>query len=144
MIEIRKITTDEDLQQAFRVRRIVFMEEQMVSEADEFDGFEDNSVHYMGLYDQVPCGAARWRKTNEGIKLERFAVLPEFRGKGVGYALVDQVLRDARAADGGQPVRIYLNAQVDVVELYRKFGFKPVGAVFLECDIQHQQMELTD
>ncbi len=141
MISVQKLAPGEDLSEVFTIRRVVFMDEQHVPEADEFDQFEEESVHYLALYENIPCGAARWRSTDNGIKLERFAVLPEFRGKGVGYALVDKVISDVIRENRSGHDRMYLNAQVDVVGLYRKFGFKPVGEVFDECDILHQQME---
>ncbi len=143
MIEIRKIDREEDLNQAFLVRRVVFMDEQHVSEEEEFDQFEEESVHFLALYEHIPCGAARWRQTDEGVKLERFAVLEAFRGKGIGKELVSAVLKDAKTATGNDDITFYLNAQLDAVGLYDQFGFVPVGDVFLECDIKHQRMELT-
>nr|GFD49624.1 hypothetical protein [Tanacetum cinerariifolium] len=53
--------------------------------------------HYLARVDGQPAGAARWRPTANGVKLERFAVLDEFRNQGVGEALVKQVLADVRA-----------------------------------------------
>ncbi|MNV76904.1 putative N-acetyltransferase YjcF [compost metagenome] len=83
-----------------------------------------------------PCGACRWRKTENGYKLERFAVLKEFRGKRVGQALVAAALSDLPAdAD-----YIYLNAQLDAMPLYAKFGFAAEGDQFEEAGIQHFKM----
>ncbi len=140
MITIRKINDEQDLMRAFQIRRIVFMDEQQVPEEEEFDQFEKESVHFLAFLEDEPCGAARWRKTGEGCKLERFAVLKEFRGKGVGMALVRSVIDDIRMDDNDLPM--YLNAQVDAVPLYEKFGFTSVGDIFMECDIKHQRMEL--
>jgi predicted GNAT family N-acyltransferase len=80
-------------------------------------------------------GHARWRKTDKGYKLERFAVLSKFRG-GVGQSLVKAVLADLPAdAD-----YIYLHAQTPAVSLYEKFGFEKSGPKFEEAGIKHYKM----
>jgi len=86
----------------------------------------------------VSVGASRWRKTDKGYKLERFAVLKEFRGMGVGQELVKTVLADL--PDDAQ--YIYLNAQIGAIGLYARFGFIKVGEQFEEAAIQHFKMEL--
>ena len=139
-ILVKKIDEPHLLRQAFAVRRIVFVDEQRVSVEDEFDEFEDSSAHFLALADgDTPCGAARWRQTDKGVKLERFAVLQAYRGKGVGSALVEAVMHDIDAS--GVTGKRYLHAQLDAVALYAKFGFKAVGEQFSECDIMHQGME---
>lgn len=136
-ITVKKVTSDTDLQKAFTVRRVVFVEEQNCPPELEWEN-EDVSIHFLALVDGIPAGASRWRKTENGYKLERFAVLKEFRGIGVGQELVKAVLADLpRDAD-----YVYLNAQLDAMGLYSKFGFKKVGEQFEEAGIQHFKMEL--
>lgn len=136
-ITVKKVTSETDLQKAFTVRRIVFVEEQNCPPELEWEN-EDVSIHFLALVDEIPAGASRWRKTEKGYKLERFAVLKEFRGMGVGQELVKTVLADLpKDAD-----YVYLNAQLDAMGLYSKFGFKKVGEQFEEAGIQHFKMEL--
>jgi predicted GNAT family N-acyltransferase len=118
------------------------VEEQHVPEQDEYDEFENTARHFLAFFDSVPCGTARWRFTEKGVKLERFAVLKEFRGKGVGYQLVEFVLRDVKSHQVYSNQKIYLNAQITAMDLYAKSGFKKVGEMFVECDIMHFQMVL--
>jgi predicted GNAT family N-acyltransferase len=141
-ISVRKINDEPELSQAFEIRKVVFIREQKVPVEEEFDLYDEESEHYLAYYSDTPCGVARWRFTDLGnsIKLERYAVLKEFRNKGVGSALVKKTLEDALEVVGCD--KIYLNAQLDAVPLYQRFGFVPVGEVFLECDIKHLQMEL--
>ena len=134
-LQVIKIRTQEELESAFAIRRKVFVEEQGCPPELEWEN-EDVSTHFLALLDNQPCGACRWRKTEKGFKLERFAVLKEFRGKRVGQALVAAVLADIP----GNPDTIYLNAQVDAVGLYAKFGFAVVGEQFEEAGIQHYKM----
>jgi predicted GNAT family N-acyltransferase len=139
-IEVRKIASDEDLEQAFYIRRKVFMEEQKVSEQDEYDGLDEASVHFLAFFGSQPAGTARWRYGKNGVKLERFATLVSFRGKGIGKALVKEVLKDVLAT---VPLgtRIFLHAQIEVVDLYQSEGFITVGQQFEECNILHIEME---
>ncbi len=125
---------------AFDLRNEVFVVEQMVSRADEFDEFEEISTHFVVLDGDVPVGAARWRVTKNGIKLERFAVKKSHRGAGVGSFLVEAVLTDI-VQKKGQGQYLYLHAQLTAIPLYEKFNFKKTGPQFSECDIQHFKME---
>ncbi|MBK9319533.1 MAG: GNAT family N-acetyltransferase [Bacteroidetes bacterium] len=120
----------------FAIRQKVFAEEQHVSHEEEYDEHEDESMHYMLLVDKQPAGTARWRFTNDGIKLERFALLPEFRNKGYGSFLVNTVLKDV--IPYGK--MIYLNAQVNAMNLYSRAGFYQVGELFYEANIPHFKM----
>lgn len=126
---------DPELEKAFEIRRKVFVEEQHCPADIEYQN-DDVSVHFLAMCDGEPCGAARWRRTENGIKLERFAVLPSFRKKGVGAHLVKAVLGDLPR----DATHIYLNAQLSAVDFYRPFGFRPVGEQFEEAGIKHQQM----
>ncbi len=137
---VTKIQSDEDLQKAFAIREEVFMKEQQVSREDEYDGFDAESHHYLGSVNGEPAGTARWRRTGEGIKLERFCVLPGFRRRGLANELVRVVMKDILALMAPNE-KVYLHAQVDVIALYESAGFKKVGNEFLECNIRHQTME---
>ncbi len=129
--------TDEDFEKIFSIRKKVFVEEQGVPELEEYDGYEAVAHHYLALWEGVPAGCARWRITPYmSIKLERFAVLPEYRGKRIGVALVQAVLNELPA---GYP--IMLHAQEHAVGFYEKLGFGVVGEKFYECDIAHFAME---
>ncbi len=141
-LSVEKITDKETFAQAVQIRKAVFVLEQKVDPNDEYDQFEETSHHFLAKLDGKPAGAARWRRTEKGIKLERFAVLKEFRGKGVGQALVQAVLQDVRSMPDSESQVIYLHAQLNAVALYSKFGFQTVGNQFEECNIKHYKMEL--
>ena len=136
-ITVEKISDQEVLEKVFEIRRVVFVLEQNCPPELEWE-FEDESTHFMASVGGVPAGAARWRKTEYGYKLERFAVLKEFRGRGVGQALVSTVLADLPA----EADYVYLNAQLPAMGLYEKFGFEKVGEMFEEAGIQHFKMVL--
>jgi predicted GNAT family N-acyltransferase len=143
MPTVNKITTKEGLQDAFGIRELVFVVEQEVDAAEEYDEYEDSSVHFLAEIDGTPVGTARWRFTPNGVKMERFAVLKDARGQGVGQALVAAVLADIAQHPEGKGKKRYLHAQIHAMPLYAKFGFQAVGDQFEECDILHYKMELS-
>lgn len=125
-----------DRELTYMVREKVFMEEQKVPHDIEFE-FENESHPYLALLDGEPVGTARWRKTKEGIKLERFAVLKEHRNKGIATQLLRRILDDL-----GSEKLLYLHAQTSAALFYEKNGFKPTGEKFVEAGLEHIKMYL--
>ena len=139
MIEVKKFSIDDRdfAEQAFSIRRKVFVDEQGVDQNLEYDK-EDESTHYLLLLAGKPIAAARWRETEKGIKLERFAVLPEFRNRGFGEIILEKVLEDVKLT--GKTV--YLHSQVRAVPFYERNGFIKEGDMFVEAGIEHYYMKL--
>jgi predicted GNAT family N-acyltransferase len=140
MITVHQIEAPADLQAAFAIREKVFVEEQRVPREEEYDEFETSARHYLATADGTPCGAARWRKTDKGVKLERFAVLPQYRNQEVGGHILRRVIADVKAAYPNETM--YLHAQVPAMNFYARQGFEKVGEMFSECDIDHYKMIL--
>jgi predicted GNAT family N-acyltransferase len=136
MIRVLFISNNEFLRTAFAIRQKVFVEEQQVDPHLEYDEFEKISRHYLATVDNTPAGTARWRSTEKGIKMERFAVLTPYRCQGVGSALLLHLLKDI----GKQPKDIYLHAQNQVIPFYEKHGFRISGGEFEEAGILHHKM----
>jgi predicted GNAT family N-acyltransferase len=133
-IKVKKVSDPADLETVFAIRRQVFVVEQNCPPELEWE-FEEESIHFLATVNGEPAGAARWRKTDNGYKLERFSVLSAFRG-GVGKELVQAVLNDLPAdAD-----YIYMHAQLPAITLYEKFGFEKTGPEFEEAGIRHYKM----
>lgn len=127
------------------IRRKVFIEEQSIDESIEADEHDAHAYHYMLLLNtsnekQTPIGTARWRITDKGVKLERFAVLKEYRNKGFGKIILDTILTDVIPLN--KP--IYLHAQDSAVNFYLKNGFKIEGKDFIEADLKHYKMNFTN
>jgi len=134
-IQISKVTDPALLEKVFAIRREVFVGEQNCAPELEWE-FEDESNHFLATVNGEPAGASRWRKTEKGYKLERFAVLKKFRGIGVGQQLVKAVLNDL--PKGAE--HVYLHAQIQAVSLYEKFSFEKIGDEFEEAGIRHYKM----
>ena len=134
-IDIKIIENDDDLQICQSIRGEVFILEQNISKDVEMDDTLINATYILATIQDEPVGTARWRYTEYGIKLERFAVLKNYRGMGIGKALVRFILESLK-----REKNIYLNAQESVIKFYEKLGFICYGELFIEAEIHHQKM----
>ncbi|MFM9056668.1 MAG: GNAT family N-acetyltransferase [Bacteroidota bacterium] len=124
--------------QASAIRQQVFVVEQQVDHAEEYDEFEQTSRHVLLTYNGISIGTARWRHTEKGVKLERFAVLKEYRGHGAGSVILNEILKEATVPHK----TVYLHAQLPAMNLYRRAGFKEQGELFYEAGLAHYKMVL--
>lgn len=113
------------------VRRRVFVVEQSVPESLEWDDFDVPSRHALAEATGHPIGTGRLLPDGH---IGRMAVLPAWRGQGVGSALLQTLL--AEAANAGHS-RVRLSAQVQAVDFYRRFGFTTEGTAYMEAGIAH-------
>jgi len=138
MTEIKKFTfADKDLLHlSNEIRRKVFIVEQLVPSEIEYE-HEEEGNYYLLYYQEMPVATARWRSTPNGIKLERFAMLKEYRNKGLGTILLNGVMQEV------QPLgrEIYLHSQVAAVNYYKRAGFRESGSHFMEAGIEHVLMK---
>jgi predicted GNAT family N-acyltransferase len=137
MFSVKRFSSsDKELfEQASSIRRAVFVEEQGVDAALEYE-HEEEAHHYLLILGEKPIATARWRETEKGIKLERFAVLPAFRNRGLGEIILKEVLNDVITTGK----TIYLHAQVKAVPFYQRNGFVIEGPQFTEAGIEHFKM----
>lgn len=140
-IEILEVRSRERLEQAFAIRRAVFVGEQGVSETLEIDGRDDEAQHLLALRDGDPVGTLRLRWVEGGrvAKIERVAVLPRARGVQVGRILIEAAVALARTARAEQAL---LHAQTVVQGFYARLGFVAFGPEFTEDGIPHVAMHL--
>ena len=126
--------------EAEKIRIKVFVEEQNTDFDEEFDGLDKKAEHFLIFFDNKPVGTSRVRITEEGVKIERFAVLKQYRGKNTGAELLKKILEEYLPLNQ----KIYLNAQVQAMKFYEKFGFKKTGKLFYEANIKHYKMIYSD
>ena len=118
------------------IRNKVFVEEQGVPPELEWDGLDEASYHVLACGpDGLPIGTGRLLQDG---RIGRLAVLPEWRGKGVGRALLELLLVIANKM-GNEEVK--LHSQTQVVGFYRKRGFTRYGKEFVEAGIPHIAMK---
>jgi predicted GNAT family N-acyltransferase len=118
------------------IRRRVFIEEQGVPREIEWDGREVEALHAIAELDGEPIGCGRLLPDG---RIGRLAVLPAFRGQGVGARLLEMLLGLARRR--GQAT-VHLHAQLPARAFYERAGFRVRGEPFQEAGIAHIDMEL--
>jgi predicted GNAT family N-acyltransferase len=121
-----------------RVRRAVFIDEQGVPEAMEWDADDAGAVHFIALDEAgQPIGCARLLPDGH---IGRMAVLPAWRGRGVGSALLAAALSAAQARGHAM---LRLSAQTHAAGFYARAGFVAVGEEYEEAGIPHVAMQKT-
>ena len=120
------------------VRRAVFIDEQGVPEAMEWDEHDAVSVHWLATSDDgTPIGCARLLPDGH---IGRMAVLPAWRGRGVGHALLAAAI-DAAQTRGYTTLK--LSAQTHAAAFYAQAGFIVVGDEYEEAGIPHVAMQMS-
>jgi len=138
---LKKISSEKELEQAFRIRVRVFVREQGVPEELELDDDDKQALHLLAFVGTKAIGTARRVMRNHQAKIGRMAVLKRHRRKKVGKKLLTRAIATAKKQAAR---KIYLHAQVPVVGFYESAGFRCVGPVFEEAGIAHRKMVLKD
>ncbi|MEZ5195863.1 MAG: GNAT family N-acetyltransferase [Bacteroidales bacterium] len=138
MVSIKKFRFQDNelLRLSNKIRTLVFVEEQNVDPELEYE-FEEEGNFYLMYFKNKPIATARWRETAKGIKLERFALLKEYRNRGLGTILLKELLADVSKLNK----TIYLHSQVNAINYYKREGFIEKGDRFFEANIEHILME---
>ncbi|NNK16069.1 MAG: GNAT family N-acetyltransferase [Sulfitobacter sp.] len=132
----RRIEVSTDIATCLRLRREVFIEEQGVSEADEIDDLDEQSLHLIAFVDDAPAGTARITIQRDIAKIGRVCVLRPYRGTGLGADLIRKALEVAR----GKATTAKLGAQVHALRFYERLGFVATGPVYDDAGIDHRDM----
>ena len=135
-----KIKSPEELNISFQIRKKVFCEEQKISEKIEFDNLDHLCEHFLIDKDKSYIATARVRpKSKKVFKIERVAVLPEFRRLKVGSLLINEIVEFY--LNNKKNNSIILHSQVAVEEFYKSLNFISYGDQFYEDGIPHIAME---
>lgn len=119
------------------IRREVFIDEQGVPAAEEYEDYEDLYTHFC-LYDgDQLAGYLRVIREQDQLRIGRVAVRIPYRQRGLGTRLM--AAAETYGAHIGCKIAM-LHAQLQAQEFYRKLGYIPSGEIFLEANIEHVQM----
>ena len=138
-LQVRRVTCETELKQAFAIRMRVFVREQGVPADIELDRDDRRAIHFLAFADKKAIGTARIVIHRGSAKIGRMAVIKKYRRRGVGAKLLQRAIATAKRL---RPKKIYLHAQVAVSGFYEKFKFIPVGPIFDEAEIPHRKMVL--
>jgi len=118
------------------IRKVVFIEEQNVPQAEEWDGRDPQCLHFLLHVDDRPVGTARLLPDGH---IGRVAILEEVRSQGLGLHLMEATLVAAREAGHHA---VHLDAQTYAIPFYERLGFIAHGDEFLDANIPHYHMSL--
>ena len=135
-----QIQPTRDIATCRTLRRIVFIEEQGVPEADEVDDKDNTAIHLLATDTGTPVGSARLLITGDIGKIGRVCVLKSHRGTGLGAALIHAAVAELRR-HGLTTAK--LGAQTHAIGFYERLGFTATGPKYMDAGIPHRDMALS-
>ena len=137
-LKIKTVQYQDSMVVINQIRTKVFQGEQGVSAELEFDGLDANATHFLAYINGTAVGTARIRELDwDTVKIERLAVLPDYRKQGIGKQLMKSAL--SAIAQRGKFL-VIVHAQAYIASLYQQLGFAIVGEPFNEAGIPHVKM----
>lgn len=140
-MEIKIATTLAELEQAFHIREIVFVQEQhcpLEDEFDQYDHLDAACTHVIAYVGEKAVGTGRIRLVDNAGKLERICILKEWRQKGVGKEIIKAL--EAIALQKGAS-SLLLHGQQHAEGFYHRLGYETASDVFIEDGIPHLLMK---
>jgi predicted GNAT family N-acyltransferase len=135
LFSVEAVEYDGALPALRQVRDAVFVDEQQVPVELERDDLDPLCRHVLARDGQgQPIGTGRLTPEH---RIGRMAVLADWRGRGVGNAVLLALLDEARQLGWRE---VSLHAQASAIGFYARHGFLPYEARFLEAGIEHQSM----
>ncbi|WP_462409933.1 GNAT family N-acetyltransferase [Neobacillus sp. Marseille-QA0830] len=134
---VKIVENNTELEDAYSIRRTVFVEEQNVPIEEEIDQYEDDAIHFVMYDNGAPVAAGRFRNVDGYGKVERICVLKDARKLGAGKAVMDKI--EAFAQENGFH-KLKLNAQTHAIPFYARLGYEIVSEEFLDAGIPHKTM----
>ncbi len=136
-LQIETVKYQDKIAAIKHIRTQVFQKEQKVSPELEFDGLDADAIQFLAYLNGKAVATARIREIDaDTVKIERLAVLPEYRKQGIGKQLMESALSVSRL-DKSQ---VIVHAQEYIASLYQQLGFEVVGERFNEAGIAHVKM----
>ena len=139
-LEIRLAQNNDEYQVILDIRHTIFVKEQNIPIESEYDGLDKDAMHILVKLEEKLIGCARIRIFEKRFKLERIAILKEFRHNGFGTRLMKYLIQFSKESHA---IEISIHAQYYLKTFYEELGFKQRGEAFFEVGIKHIEMYLT-
>jgi len=125
---------------SLNIRKTVFVKEQKVPQNLEIDNLEADCTYFNLYLDDKAVATARFYPTDDnGVHVQRVAVLKEYRQKHLGSELLTAIFTYAKQQDYSY---VILGAQDHAQKFYKKLGFEVIGRQYQEVGIAHHDMKL--
>jgi len=139
-VTVKVVENEQELNDAYTVRKTVFIEEQHVPEDEEIDQYESDAIHFVLYHEGTPIGAGRFRILDGCGKVERICVLKEARNHGAGREIMAGIEQFAKQHGIN---KLKLNAQTHAIPFYAGLGYEVVSEEFIDAGIPHKAMVKT-
>jgi ribosomal protein S18 acetylase RimI-like enzyme len=113
-------------------QKAAFLRMQFEAQHAHYQKFYPDAQFLLVLVDDVPAGRLYVHRGPSELRLIDIALLPGFRGKGLGAALLRELLEEARGS--GRAVTIHVERNNRALHLYERLGFRTVtddGGLYL-------------
>ena len=135
---VTQTSWDKHKKDLIRIRTLVFINEQLVPPELEWDGYDNDCWHVIASTNDGEY-IATGRMLYDG-HIGRMAVLPTFRGQGIGGAMLNELINLAKQQGLKE---VFLHAQTSAIEFYQKHGFIISSDEFMDAGIPHVTMRKT-
>lgn len=131
----------DDINTCYKLRKIVFVDEQKVPIEEEIDKYDESAVHFLLFRENVPIGAGRIYQEDdiETAIVGRICILKDYRNTGAGWFLMNEIIDYCKKQDFS---KIVLGAQEYALEFYQKLGFEACSQRYMDTNIPHFKMHL--
>jgi ribosomal protein S18 acetylase RimI-like enzyme len=116
--ELALVDWDDDTKRAF-------VEHQFSAQDAHYREHYDGATFDVVEADGRPAGRLYVHRGQEDIRIMDIAVTPEFRGRGIGTALLEQLMAEAESS--GRSLSIHVEMDNPARVLYERLGFVPEG-----------------
>lgn len=137
LIKSKILKRPDCLEDCFKVRYEVFVDEQGFDKSIELDELDDVAYHVLITDNDKPIATARYFSNDDNYKIGRVCVLKEYRGLKLGNYLLECIEKHLKEI---KIKKIVLNAQYDSKNFYFKNGYEEIGEIFYEEGCKHIKM----
>lgn len=127
------------IDRAHAIRRAVFIDEQQISEAEEWDDLDKAALHFVGFDGGEDIATGRLFVADGVAKFQRIAVLKHARGRNIGLDLIQAMIDCATADESVHTLK--LSAQTYAIPFYERLGFTAFGDAYDDAGIPHRDMK---
>jgi len=131
---------NENTKEIKEIRKVVFTDELNIPESYLLDKYDETCDQFLIKNDEITVGALRLRKENNAVKLERMAILSEYRKMSFGIKAINEVKKYCITKSESE---IFLDSIYDIRDFYKKCGFTEIGCVFERVGLPHIRMEMS-
>lgn len=131
-VKIFVVNSQDDYQKVVAIRSIVFVGEQKVPYSTEFGANELCCTYVLATVNGEPAGTVRIHQFRDFAKLERMAVLREYRKSGLAEDIRQHALDICRRKG---ITKIYGLCEKELVKHWSEYGYEPIkGAPEMQVD----------